>query len=139
MVHSWMPHGYCFNWEYQILIPWIIGNLGTWICYVIIPVLLFRHGCVVYSEHPKLRHLCYWFSAFIVSCGSNHFLHVWTLWRSDYMVEAVMQLITFVVSVGAIRSAVTSLPRTREEVIFVIKEKSQDDGPERARAASGIG
>lgn len=138
MMH-WMPHGYCFNWELQVLIPWILGNLGTWICYVILPVILFRHGYAVYTEYPNLRGLFLWFAGFIVSCGCNHFLHVWTLWRPDYVVEAVMQVITFVVSSGAVWTTVKKLPHIHDEVTFVLKEERRQDGSERVRAVGGAG
>ena len=119
MIHeTWMSHGYCFNWNLYVTLMWVIGNIGTWICYTIIPVILFRISLIVYHNHPKLRHLFYWSAGFIISCGANHFMHTWTLWHPDYTVEAGMQMITFLVSACALIALRKSLPEVSEHVTF---------------------
>lgn len=129
MTHpSWMPHGYCFNWDPFVLLVWIIGNVGTWVCYTTIPVVLYRMALLVYQELPKLRTLLYWFAAFILACGVNHFMHTWTLWHADYTVEAVLQFITFLVSAGAVNALRKAMPAIREQVTIVHTETAPNDG-----------
>lgn len=125
----WMPHGICFLWDPVILVMWMVGNVGIWLCYTIIPIILFRSALHVYAGYPKLRKTLYWFSAFIVCCGSNHILHAWTVYRPDYFAEALMSLVTFAVSVGAILNLYRTLPDLKEHLPLIEGGSDGRKGP----------
>jgi len=38
------------------------------------------------------------FAAFILACGTTHFVEIWTLWHPDYWVQGLVKLVTAAVS-----------------------------------------
>lgn len=98
MDHSagWMPHGHCFHWEPDVLWAWTVGNAGTALAYVAIPLLI----AALRRDRPDL--VPWWvawsFGAFIGLCGAGHTLKVITIWLPIYRLSAWLDVATMLVS-----------------------------------------
>jgi len=103
------PHGFCLLWE-----PWLIWTHATadaavGIAYFTIPVAL----ALYVRRNPELRRqaLCWLFPAFILLCGTGHWLNLVTLWVPIYGVEAVVKAATAVVSLATAAAIWLLLPK----------------------------
>ncbi|MES2498015.1 MAG: response regulator [Pseudomonadota bacterium] len=94
---SYAPHGYCLLWD-----PWLIWTMAISdaliaLAYFSIPVAL-----VVFVR--KRRDVAFggvfWlFALFITACGLTHAAALWNLWNGAYALEALIKLLTAIVSV----------------------------------------
>lgn len=95
---SFMPHGFCLQWNAPLLFVFIAGNLGIALAYFLIPVALQRFiGKRKDLPYPFMFKL---FAAFILSCGITHLTKIWTLYHADYWLEAGLDLWTAGVSLA---------------------------------------
>ena len=102
---SFMPHGYCFLWQPEVLWLQVISDVTIVIAYYSIPITL------LYIMR-KRRNIPYkWvlgmFSAFIFMCGTTHVFEIWTIWNGVYWFEGIIKAITAAISIA---SAVLILP-----------------------------
>lgn len=92
------PHGYCLLWQPDLLALHVISDLVIGLAYFSIPVAL-----AVYLMRRKDMHFTWmiWlFAAFILACGTTHFLSILVLWVPAYGLEGVVKAITALVSIG---------------------------------------
>lgn len=125
---SFMPHGHCFLWEPLILWLHVASDAVIGVSYFSIPlaILLFARK----RKDIPFRHIFLLFGAFIVLCGSTHFMSIWVLWKPDYGPEGILKAVTALVS--ALTAVVTwrviplalTLPSPTElqEMNFRLKE-----------------
>jgi len=97
--NNFMPHGVCLQWNTPLLLTWIIANTGIAIAYFAIPAAL------VYFVKKRKDDLPYpWmfrlFALFIVSCGITHVMKIWTIYHAHYWAEALLDLVTAIVSLA---------------------------------------
>lgn len=102
---SFMPHGYCFLWQPEILWLQVISDVTIVIAYYSIPITL------LYIMR-KRRNIPYkWvlgmFSAFIFMCGTTHIFEIWTVWEGVYLLSGLVKAVTAAVSIA---SAILILP-----------------------------
>jgi len=106
---SLMPHGYCLVWNPALM--WLQaasdGLIG--VAYYSIPVglvyFIMRRRDVAFGWMFTL------FAAFILLCGSTHFVEIWTLWHPDYAIQGMLKAATAAVSVVAAVSLWPILPK----------------------------
>jgi PAS domain S-box-containing protein len=92
------PHGFCLLWEPWLIWASVIGDCGTGLAYFGIPLALARF---VHRRHDLAFKPVFWlFAAFILLCGTTHWLELLTIWVPAYRLEAVAKLITAAVSVA---------------------------------------
>lgn len=77
-----MPHGQCFLWEAKLLSLHVISDMLTGISYYAIPVILITF--VLKRKDAPFPKIIWMFGAFIIACGTTHFMAVWTMWNPDY-------------------------------------------------------
>lgn len=94
-----MPHGYCLSWQPGLIAALVIGNLLIALAYFTIPLVILKF--IRQRRDIDFRNLHWLFAGFIVTCGVTHFLHVVELWYPVYYFEAVMDMLTAVISVVA--------------------------------------
>jgi PAS domain S-box-containing protein len=90
------PHGFCLLWEPALVWTYAISDAGIGIAYFTIPAIL-----AVFAQRRKdlvFRPVFWLFAAFILLCGTSHWLDVLTLWVPAYPIEAVVKATTAVVS-----------------------------------------
>jgi len=102
---TFMPHGYCFLWQPEILWLQVISDVTIVIAYYSIPLTL------LYIMRKRKNIPYKWvlgmFSAFIFMCGTTHVFEIWTIWAGVYWAEAIVKAITAAVSIA---SAILILP-----------------------------
>ncbi|WP_456313406.1 PAS domain-containing protein [Rhodovastum atsumiense] len=93
---SFTPHGFCLLWEPWLIWTQSIASAGVGAAYFSIPLALAhfaaRRRDLVY------RPVLWLFAAFILLCGTGHWLDLLTLWVPAYGLKAVMDAATAVVS-----------------------------------------
>ncbi|MBY0356532.1 MAG: response regulator [Candidatus Obscuribacterales bacterium] len=93
---GFMPHGYCLQWDENLLLTMIIANLAIALAYFAIPTaLLYFAGKRKDLAYPWMFRL---FGAFIVACGMTHVMKVVTLYKSLYWLESLVDAYTALIS-----------------------------------------
>ncbi|GAB4210360.1 MAG: ATP-binding protein [Roseiflexaceae bacterium] len=109
------PHAYCLVWEPGLLRLFVITDTLIGLSYVAISLALVA---LVYQTRRDMPF--HWmflvFGAFIVACGSTHFMDVVTLWVPVYWLSGSAKLITALASVMAAIVVPPAIPRVRELV-----------------------
>lgn len=92
------PHGICLLWRPELIWTHAISDLLIGLSYFSIPIAL----GVFAIKRPDISFgwVTWCFAAFILACGTTHFMSVWTLWIPDYPLEALIKLVTAAVSVA---------------------------------------
>jgi signal transduction histidine kinase/CheY-like chemotaxis protein len=90
-------HGFCLLWEPGLIWTYAISDTAIALAYFSIPLAL----AVIARRRKDLvfRPLLWLFAAFILLCGSTHWLEILTLWEPAYGLEAVIKAATAAVSV----------------------------------------
>jgi hypothetical protein len=96
---GWMPHGYCVEWDWRLLGPFIAANALITLAYFAIPVLLFVY--LRRAKHDDLPPWTVWaFITFILCCGAGHLVKVITIWFPWYWLATSVDWLTAVFSVA---------------------------------------
>jgi signal transduction histidine kinase len=93
---AFMPHGYCFNWLPPLVILHVFSDSLIGFSYMLIPVGL----AYIVSRRKDIPFgwIFFCFCIFIFSCGTTHFMEIWTLWHANYWVSGFIKLFTGIVS-----------------------------------------
>ncbi len=103
------PHGYCLLWDPALIWTHVISDALIGLAYFSIPVVLVTF--IIRRKDIAFSWIAWMFAAFIMACGTTHFLSIWTLWRPDYGPEALVKLVTAIVSVFTAIALWVLLPR----------------------------
>jgi len=95
----YMPHGYCFLWQQELLWMHVVSDIAIVIAYFSIPT------SILYLLHKKQQVLPYrWvftmFAVFITLCGVTHLVELITLWYPYYYLEGILKVLTAAASVA---------------------------------------
>ncbi len=103
------PHGFCLLWDPALIWTHVVADALIGLAYFSIPVAI----AVFVARRPDLQFkwVAWLFALFILSCGTTHFFSIWTLWNPDYGPEALVKLVTAVVSVATAVALWPLLPR----------------------------
>ncbi|OAN60175.1 response regulator [Sphingomonas sp. TDK1] len=94
---NYSPHGYCLFWQPQLLWTHIIADALIALSYFSIPIALVA---LVRSRKDLAFGWVFWcFALFILACGGTHVMAIVTLFYPLYGLEAVVKLVTAIVSV----------------------------------------
>lgn len=104
-----MPHGSCYLWKPGLVGLHVFSDVIIASAYYSIPIFLFYF--VSKREDLPFNWIFLLFAAFIISCGTNHVLEVWTLWHPDYWVSGFSKLVTALVSAYTAIQLVPLLPK----------------------------
>ncbi|MDH7975375.1 ATP-binding protein [Sphingomonas sp. AR_OL41] len=103
------PHGYCLLWDPALIWTHVISDALIGLAYFSIPVVLVTF--ITRRKDIAFSWIAWMFAAFILACGTTHFFSIWTLWRPDYGPEALVKLVTAIVSVFTAIALWVLLPR----------------------------
>jgi len=95
---GFIPHGYCFIWQPDILWLTVGSDFMIFLAYVAISLGLLYF--VRQRQDLGFKSVFWLFGIFILACGFTHLLDVWTVWRPDFWVAAWIKFATAVASVG---------------------------------------
>ena len=103
------PHGFCLLWEPGLIWTHALSDIAIGLAYFTIPLAL---TIVVHRRRDLMFRPVFWlFAAFILLCGTGHWLDLLTLWVPAYGLEAVVKAATAVVSVGTAITVWRLLPQ----------------------------
>lgn len=93
---GFIPHGHCYLWKPPLVLLHVISDSLIALAYYSIPMMLIYF---VYKRRDvPFQGIILMFGAFIVSCGTNHIMEVWTLWHPSYWLSGSLKAVTAIVS-----------------------------------------
>jgi signal transduction histidine kinase/CheY-like chemotaxis protein len=91
------PHGFCLLWEPGLIWTYALSDSAIGIAYFSIPLAL---GVIARQRRDLVfRPLLWLFAAFILLCGTTHWLDLLTLWVPVYWLGGIIKAMTAIVSV----------------------------------------
>jgi signal transduction histidine kinase/CheY-like chemotaxis protein len=103
------PHGFCLLWRPELLWLQVVPDALIGISYYSIPLAL---GYFVSKRRDIAFGWIFWmFAAFILGCGTTHFVEIWTLWQPTYAFQGLVKVATAAISVATAILLWPLLPR----------------------------
>ncbi len=95
---SLIPHGYCLQWNPQLLWTLAISDTIITLTYFSIPFAIWYFA----KRRQDIPHrwLFVLFALFIVACGLTHLMDVLNIWRPDYWLSAATRVVTAALSLA---------------------------------------
>ncbi|MGB7440173.1 MAG: PAS domain S-box protein [Coleofasciculaceae cyanobacterium] len=104
-----MAHGNCFLWKPELVWLHAGSDFLIGLAYYSIPLMLTYF--IAQRKDIPFPGLFLLFSAFILSCGTGHWLEIWTLWHPDYWLSGLMKGITAVISLYTASEMLPLIPK----------------------------
>lgn len=95
---DFVPHIYCLRQQAAVVQLLIWSNAIIAIAYYLIPLTLVR--IVRKRKDIAFDWMFMLFGVFILACGTTHLLDIWTLWHPMYRLQALVDVLTAVASLG---------------------------------------
>jgi signal transduction histidine kinase/CheY-like chemotaxis protein len=103
------PHGFCLLWEPGLIWLHAISDTVIGVAYYSIPIALIYF---VRRRRDVAFGWVFWlFAAFILACGTTHFLSVLTLWEPAYWIDGLIKTITALLSMATAITLWPLIPR----------------------------
>lgn len=103
------PHGICLTWRPELIWTNVVADATIGLAYFSIPAVL---AYFVSRRRDIAFGWVFWFfAAFILACGTTHFLSIWTLWVPDYGLESLVKAFTAIVSIATAVALWPLLPK----------------------------
>jgi PAS domain S-box-containing protein len=93
---DWPRRWYCGQWTSFHGWLYIVSDLLIWSAYFTIPLVILKY--IFKRQRIKFIKLYFLFAAFILACGTTHFLDAAAFWVPFYRLNALFLLITGVIS-----------------------------------------
>ena len=98
LASDFMPHGYCYRWQPEILWTHVLSDAGIALAYFSIPVALL---VFVRRRQDMVFHWVFvLFATFIFACGLTHLLEIWSVWHGTYRFTGAMKFGTAIASLS---------------------------------------
>jgi two-component system, chemotaxis family, sensor kinase Cph1 len=137
----WPARWHCGDWSAFHGWLYILSDLMTWVAYFMIPVIILRY--ITKKKPGILFYKTYFlFAAFILLCGTTHFIDAVMFWVPMYRLNALVRFVTGVVSLITVYHLIRILPvafkqRTNLELEKEI-EKREEAEKRLAEANKGL-
>ncbi|MGB3507669.1 MAG: GAF domain-containing protein [Microcoleaceae cyanobacterium] len=105
----YMPHGQCYLWQSQLVWLHLLSDLLIGLAYYSIPITLIYF--LRQRKDVPFQQIFFLFGAFIVSCGTAHFMEIWTLWHPAYWISGLIKAFTALISVYTAITLVPIIPQ----------------------------
>lgn len=95
---TFIPHGHCYLWKPGLVWLHVTSDALTALAYYSIPILL-----VYFLRQRKdvpMSWMFLWCAAFVLACGTNHIMDIWTVWHPTYWVSGSIKAIGALVSIS---------------------------------------
>ncbi len=106
---GFIPHGYCFAWSPGLLWTMVFSDAAIGIAYFSIPLALVTIARKRADLH--FNQVMLLFAAFILACGTTHFLDLISIWYPIYWVDAWARVFTAVISLFTAYALWRLIPR----------------------------
>lgn len=115
---DWPPRWHCGRWTDFHGWLYIISDLLIWSAYFTIPFVILKY--ISKKQDVKFIRVYFLFAAFILACGSTHLLDAVSFWLPAYRFNALMRVITGILSWITVFYLVKFLP-----VAFSLKSQKE--------------
>jgi len=105
----WPPRWHCGYWSDFHGWLYIISDLTIWAAYFLIPLIILNYLSKK-KERLKFQKAYILFAAFILLCGTTHFLDAMMFWVPMYRFNALVRLVTGIVSMFTVYHLFKILP-----------------------------
>src|SRR4051794_16962320 len=86
------PHGFCLLWQPELIWLQAVSDAVIGVSYYAIPLAL---AYFVSRRQDLAFGWIFWmFAAFILACGTTHFVEILTLWYPVYGVQGLVKAVT---------------------------------------------
>ncbi|AMR30053.1 hypothetical protein A0256_00795 [Mucilaginibacter sp. PAMC 26640] len=125
---DWPARWHCGNWSDFHGWLYICSDLAIWTSYFAIPILLFR--IIKNRKDIPFPKILWLFIAFIILCGTTHFIDAIIFWWPAYRLSAIIRFLTGIVSLFTVYTLYKLLPkiyrlRTLDELEAEIVERKK--------------
>lgn len=107
--NEWPPRWDCGYWSDFHGWLYIMSELMVWTAYFLIPLLILNYVSKKQTG-IKFKRVYFLFASFILLCGSTHFFDALMFWIPMYRFNALLRLITGIVSLVTVYHMVKILP-----------------------------
>ncbi|MEO5888828.1 MAG: PAS domain S-box protein [Ferruginibacter sp.] len=115
---DWPPRWHCGKWTEFHGWFYIVSDLLIWSAYFTIPLIILRYTSR--KTNARFLRLYFLFAAFILACGSTHFLDAVAFWFPAYRLSALVRFITGLISWITVFHLIKILPTA-----FSLKSSSE--------------
>jgi two-component system, chemotaxis family, sensor kinase Cph1 len=119
---EWPARWNCGNWTSFHGWLYIISDLMIWLAYFLIPLIILRYF-LKKKTTIRFQAAYLWFAAFILLCGSTHFIDALMFWIPMYRVNALVRFFTGVTSLLTAYYLVKVLPQAFSQRTTIELEK----------------
>jgi signal transduction histidine kinase len=91
------PHGFCLLWDPGLLWLHAVSDSLIGIAYYSIPLALIQF--VRHRRDTTFSWIFWLFAAFILACGTTHFMSIVTLWKPLYWIDGAIKALTAMLSI----------------------------------------
>lgn len=128
---DWPARWYCGKWTSFHGWLYIVSDLLVWSAYFAIPLIIIRYISRKYDA--RFVRLYFLFAAFILACGATHLFDAVTFYVPLYRVNALLRLITGVVSWLTVAYLIKLLPlafslRSPRELEAEVEQRKKAEG-----------
>jgi len=109
---DWPPRWVCGEWSSFHGWLYITSDIAIWLAYFIIPAIIIFF--IQKRENLPFLPVFWLFGAFIILCGSTHIVDALMFWWPGYRLNALLRLVTAVVSVATAFALIRDLPKLIE-------------------------
>jgi len=126
---DWPPKWHCGRWSGFHGWLYIVSDLLIWSAYFTIPIVIIKY--ITRKHETRFIRLYFLFAAFILACGSTHFLDAISFWLPVYRLNALVRMLTAIFSWVTVFYLVKFLPvafssKSRKELEMEIGEGQKD-------------
>ncbi|MBC7886992.1 MAG: GHKL domain-containing protein [Ferruginibacter sp.] len=107
---QWPARWHCGYWSGFHGWLYIISDLMIWTAYFLIPILIINYFTQK-KEKIRFKKVYLLFAAFILLCGTTHFLDAMMFWIPMYRFNGLVRLLTGIVSLMTVYYLVKALPQ----------------------------
>lgn len=94
---NFMPHGYCYLWQPDLVALHVISDSLITLAYTIIPFTLLYF--IRKRKDLPFNWIFACFGLFIIFCGATHAMEIITLWKPLYWVSGLLKAATGIISI----------------------------------------
>ncbi|MGB3188758.1 MAG: PAS domain S-box protein [Limnoraphis sp.] len=104
----YIPHGHCYLWQPSLVSLHLISDALIGLSYYFIPIALL--GLLKQRQDTPFRVVWFLFAAFIITCGTTHFIGIITLWYPIYWISGLTKALTAIVSIITAFKLISIIP-----------------------------
>ena len=106
---DYMAHGYCLIWDKTLLWLHAGSDIVTGFAYYLIAAILFYF--ILKRRDVPFFWVFLLFGAFILSCGTTHFMSAWTIYYPSYWTEGYIKTLNAAVSLSTAIVLIPLMPK----------------------------